>query len=374
MAKRNSSANYLEFYQAQGIIPTTQDVSNWDAHVRTRLALYSHLGLPPAAFQGSDVLEIGPGTGQNALVLMGWSPKSITLVDANPASLTETKARFKASGSAAKFVLSKAEEYSPKTKFDIVLCEGMIPALPNPPEVFQAVLRHVKPGGVVVITCMDPIALVPEMLRRWAARKLISPADSIQEQAAEVANLFAKDFSFLKGMTRLREDWAMDNIIRPWGNKFFPIPEALAGLSGSWFVQGASPHFLQDWRWHKALAIEETPSLDNAMESYDRFSPNFMDTRMGGIGFAKGAGRKISKLCQKTCDTILSCEPKHAKGETLSNLVTKIAELYTASPETVKSLTEFARFAETPNADYRKLREFPKLWGRGQQYLSLQKS
>lgn len=371
MEKRNNSSDYLKFYQDKGIIPTTQDTSDWQAHIHTRRMLYSHLGLPPSAFAGSEILEIGPGTGQNALVLHTWGPKSLTLVDANPASLKETRTRFKKAGIPSKCILCKAEDYFPKKKFDIVLCEGMIPSLPNPNKVFVDILRNTKQGGITVITCMDPIALIPEMLRRWVGRKLIIESEPLEVQAKKLVKLFTKDFHSLKGMTRFHEDWATDNIIRPWGNKFFPIPEALNLLNGDWVIQGSSPHFMQDWRWHKALAKEKKPSLKYANLSYVRFSPNLINTNMMGIDF--GEKHKISQLCQKTCDLILNQEPRSAKGSDVANLVHRIANFYQAHPETREALLEFAEFAISPQGNYSKLRRFKRLWGRGQQYLSFQK-
>ncbi len=371
---KEEKSKYLRFYQEQNIIPTTQNTSDWSAHVRTRLMLYSQLGLPPSAFTGSDILEIGPGTGQNARVIHEWKPKSLTLVDANPLSIKESKRQFQKTETRPKFILSKIEEAKFKQKFDVVLCEGMLSIFPeNPAGLFAFILSQAKTGGVVVVTCMDPVSMLPEMLRRWVGRKSLtgSPSASLEARATEIVKTFKRDLDNLKGMTRRREDWAIDNILSPWEPRFFSIPCALDEISknGDWIIQGSSPRFLQDWRWHKALALEKPPSFSKIKDSYMRFLPNLLDYRSAGSEFEEAKSKKIGLLCEKICYDILG---ENVSEASLASKTLQLARLFDGSPITGEALNEFLDFLKGVKP-YSQLKRFPKLWGRGQQYLSFQR-
>src|SRR5687768_15470223 len=89
----------LAFYKKENVAPVSQHINDLAAHMHRRETLYKQLGLSPAAFTGTNVLEIGPGTGQNALYIASRAPASLTLVEPNPRgveSIEETFAAFDA--------------------------------------------------------------------------------------------------------------------------------------------------------------------------------------------------------------------------------------------------------------------------------------
>jgi predicted RNA methylase len=83
---------FLDFYAAHHVVPVhyRRDA----AFVARRTWLLATLGIPPALLRGADVLEFGPGTGDNASVLTSFGPRRYVLVDANPASIEALAARF----------------------------------------------------------------------------------------------------------------------------------------------------------------------------------------------------------------------------------------------------------------------------------------
>jgi len=73
----------LSFYRHHSVAPVRQYTSDLDAHFARRRVLYQQLGIQAVAFTGRGVLEIGPGTGQNALFIAVQNPSQLVLVEPN---------------------------------------------------------------------------------------------------------------------------------------------------------------------------------------------------------------------------------------------------------------------------------------------------
>lgn len=63
---------FIEYYGEHNISPVKQDLSNIKAHYAKREKLYRQLGMPPIAFEGKKILEVGPGSGYNTLAYFFW--------------------------------------------------------------------------------------------------------------------------------------------------------------------------------------------------------------------------------------------------------------------------------------------------------------
>ena len=132
------SRPFLDFYGQNNIAPVREDsVPDLDLHLKRRAALYTLLHIPPNAVRGRRVLEVGPGSGDNAIYTASLNPASYTLMDANPRSLAEVEAKL-ADKQFAISRLVKVEvvesdflEYRGADKFDLVICEGTILASSN---------------------------------------------------------------------------------------------------------------------------------------------------------------------------------------------------------------------------------------------------
>src|SRR5436190_1477044 len=84
----------LDFYRQHGISPVAQDISDLPAHFARRAALYRSLGLPPMAVHGKWVLEIGPGSGDNAVYTESLRPDNYVLLEPNERGADELRDRF----------------------------------------------------------------------------------------------------------------------------------------------------------------------------------------------------------------------------------------------------------------------------------------
>jgi ubiquinone/menaquinone biosynthesis C-methylase UbiE len=86
------TASHLAFYKAHGISPVRQDISDWERHRQRRSALYRQLGILPSYLRGRSVLEVGPGSGHNALHTAGLEPSRFVLVEGNPTGIGHIRA------------------------------------------------------------------------------------------------------------------------------------------------------------------------------------------------------------------------------------------------------------------------------------------
>ena len=263
----------LDFYQQHGIAPVKQDIVDLSAHFQRRAFLYRQLGLWPKAIEGKRVLEVGPGTGENAQYTASLNPATYVLVEPND---TARKA-LQETGFPKEIISEPIESYQAEGRFDVVLCEGLLGlAGRDPRSLLTALGEKVAVGGVLVITCIDAISDCAEVLRRALAQRYIKKGASLEENLKILTPIFTPHLATLKGMTRSVEDWIIDNLLNPASiGPTYSIPDALAHVDGRFEVLGCSPRFLIDWRWYKNAESGNAW----AIESYWRNCHNLYDYR-----------------------------------------------------------------------------------------------
>jgi len=295
----------LEFYQRHAISPVKQAVADFKAHFARRAALYRQLGLPPMAVTGKAVLEVGPGTGENALYTASLDPRHYALSEPNEAArdhLSDLLPRAKNIG----ITSASVEQLPAQFHYDLVLCEGLLGLCGDDPKVLlEAVFRHVKIGGVLVITCIDAISDCAEVLRRGLAHQLIDASWPLDKQVDTLRPVFAPHLATLTGMTRSVEDWIIDNLLNPASiGPTFSIPKALQQLDGRAELLGCSPRFLVDWRWYK----ESTPGNQWAIDCYWRNAHNLYDYRTVKPERSEQENRDLMDQCLKVRDEVAAIE------------------------------------------------------------------
>lgn len=111
-----------------------------------RRLLLAHLPAPPAA-----VADIGCGTGSLS-VLLATEGYAVTGLDYAPAMLRAARAKARAAGVSARFVLSDAAAPGlPPASFDVVLARHVLWAMPDVSAALAAWLRLLLPGGTLVL-------------------------------------------------------------------------------------------------------------------------------------------------------------------------------------------------------------------------------
>jgi SAM-dependent methyltransferase len=372
----------LAFYRRHQISPVRQDIRDLGAHFGRRAALYRHLGILPAFLRGRTVLEIGPGSGFNSLYTASLEPSRYVLVEANPRGVDDIRELFSnypGCEGRVEVVSALADDYYPERPFEFVFCEGMLAlaGLPDPARLLRTVARHAAPGGVLVITCIDAVSQLAEVLRRFIAQWLIDPADDLGRQVQRLLPVFSPHLSTVKGMTRRHDDWIVDNLLNPASiGPLLSIADAVAVLSGEFDVFGASPRFLIDWRWYKDIAGENDRFNEIALADYWANLHSLLDYRGVSPPRDPAENRRLSDACVAVRQAVEEYERGRDGGipAVIAGVLDTIAAGVAAfSPATAGAIAELAAILRRPTIDAAAVAASPRLapwFGRGQQYLS----
>jgi len=98
-------------------------------------------------FRGKDVLECGCGGGQHT-AMMAPAAASVTAVDLNTADIARARNR---SNKNVEFVEADIAAMDLGRQFDVVVCIGVIHHTDDPSRTFDALYRHCKPGGKIIV-------------------------------------------------------------------------------------------------------------------------------------------------------------------------------------------------------------------------------
>jgi SAM-dependent methyltransferase len=111
-----------------------------------RRLLLAHLPPAPAA-----IADIGCGTGSLS-VLLAAEGYAVTGLDFAPAMIRSARAKARAAGVSARFVLSDAAAPAlPPASFDVVVARHVLWAMPDADQALAAWLRLLLPGGTLVL-------------------------------------------------------------------------------------------------------------------------------------------------------------------------------------------------------------------------------
>lgn len=371
---------YLDFYEKHQIIPVRQDKSDMGAHFNRRGNLYKRLGIPPALLKDKSVIEFGPGSGDNAIFTASLKPSRYVLVDGNTASINELRKKL-AEGHFGDVVpeICNANilDYRDEGKFDVVFCEGVVPNQADPSAFLKGISPFAAPGGLICITTMSPFSCLAEVCRR--VMRLFFPED-IDRAVEEGVKFFKEDLLSLTGMSRLHEDWVLDNILHPWGkNLFFSIPAAIEAVSDDFDFYGSSPSFLTDWRWYKSVNGAKFGTNEMAQHAYAANSLFLLDYRIDPADITLPAHSSWLSLEEECNEAYKVHRELWLNGDIdaiytqflplLSGISNKLDSLL---PMTAQSLRDFISGMQDMKtkglqADFKSFRTW---FGRGQQYVS----
>jgi hypothetical protein len=270
------------------------------------------------------------------------------------------------------------DDYEGDARFDFVFCEGMLAlaGVPDPGRLLRRVAAHTAPGGVLVITCIDAISDFPETLRRLVAQLVVDPNDSLAAQVERLLPMFAPHLSTLAGMSRRHDDWIIDNLLNPASiGPLLSIADAMIALDGGFDAFGASPRFLTDWRWYKAIGPNDRLN-DLAQGEYWANVHNLLDYRHLSPPRDGAANRHLYDACDRVRTMVHDFERDRDRGilaAVVHELDAIVATVGTFSPATSEALAELRGILARPSIDTAAVAGsafFVSWFGRGQQYLS----
>ena len=365
--------SFLDAYKTYESVPTRQDISNLDAHLRRRDALYRTLGIVPAHLEGKQLLEFGPGSGENSIFLASLKPSRYTLVDGTESSirsLQEIRAKYYPRIN-AEMVHAEFLQFQSVEKYDAVFCEGAIPTQADPIPLLQHIASFVKPGGVLVITTVDAVSFLSEAIRRFLARIYIGSPQLDISHVPKLVEFFKNDLDTLKGMSRKREDWVIDQIIHPWNGPPFSMADAIATLGSGFSAHGTSPRFFSDWRWYKSIHQEDDGFSTALLASYKSEVHNFLDWRFSLPAADMDSNNNLLALSRQVYDLEFAMETgkKPFDSTPMVSLLKKIWDECTQLHEDTRLSLAKAIQAISSKSPVEEC-DLLGWWGRGQQYLS----
>ena len=364
---------FVDFYTQHGVTPTRQDIGDIASHFQRREALHRQLGIPTALLKGSSIIEFGPGSGHNAVFWGALGPSRYVLVDATPTSLLGTRELLAnhCPNTPADVVESDILSFHTDEKFDLVVCEGVIPTQLDPSSFLRHVASFAKPGGIVVTTCMDPIGVLPEVLRRIAAACITPPEMPFQDKVAFLVELFSPDLGYLPAMSRRPDDWVIDQILHPWSGPLFSVEQAIRALDGAFETLSSSPRFVTDWRWYKSIRQQDFGFNSDALACFWQNAHNLLDYRF----VVPPRAHAINQLLESICSEIYQ---KHRASQSAGRDFS-VSELQPCLERLISALDGCHESTREAVGDYSSWLNrggrgergaFPELWGRGQQYVS----
>ena len=247
----------LTFYREQKVSPVRQNIADLKRHFERRRSLFIHLGISPLTFRDRSVVEVGPGSGQNALFTASLWPAKYTLVEGNPTGVRDIKDLFKKHAELADAIeiypmhLAKYLRESGR-RHDVVWCENVLGGAAEPAKMLRQLASLVNDGGVLVVTALDEVSTLAESVRRLLAYAVLGGAPrsrDARDAAKQLEPLLTPHLRTLKGMSRLHHDWIVDNICLPLsgGYNILSISDMIKTLGSSFAFHSSSPRFAQDW-------------------------------------------------------------------------------------------------------------------------------
>jgi hypothetical protein len=361
---------FIDYYQANGISPVAQDITDLGRHFERRSSVYRAMGVAPALVAGTSVIEFGPGSGHNGLYTCSLQPARYVTVDGNPTGIRAMRALFSEYPQFTQptMVESMIEDFSTDERFHIAICEGVIAQQNDPCAFARHVASFVRPGGVFLTTTFDGASALSDQMRRLLNLRL--PREyTVEQRLVALRPEMAPHVATLRGMSRSIDDFLLDNIIQPMIGPLLSIVDLVPALADDFDVYGCSPAFVVDWRWYKTLVGDERRFNERTVDAYYANVANFIDHRVELPPHSRSDGETLLRKCTIYYEAMQAAQYGGAAeyDAAVKALGDTIGDLQRLCPPAGRSVAEFVAYLE---GDESALDECYSFWGRGQQNIS----
>ncbi len=254
-----------DYYMQQGFVPTFADFRS-----DSELAAYSamrasvmrdRLRLPPRIFNGADVLEFGPDTGENALVFAEWGAQ-LTLVEPNEAAHGYIRDYFERFGRSPALKALHAEEllaYRDPARYDFIIAEGFMYAIKPTRAWLDAFRRLLRDDGMFIISFYERHGAMYELALK-ALHAMHRRRTGLDAQAA-AHQLYDDKWDSIPH-TRPFSSWVMDVLEQPFVRRAYFIDAAefvTESLAAGFDMYSAHPRYddVLGVDWHKRVVPSE---------------------------------------------------------------------------------------------------------------------
>lgn len=377
--------DYIEYYDKYKISPVKQNLTNLENHFYIREMLYQSLGTPATYFKDKNVLEVGPGGGYNSIVTASFQPKYYQLIDANPTGIKEIRALFNTLNLQQEHVFIEncfIEQFQTDKKFDIAICENMLPCLKNNYDILNKIDSLLIKKGVLIISCADEISIFYDITRRLLANILVQreKITNFDDKVNLFVEAFESHLKTLKGFYKLPYDWCADNLLgKSLYNSSLSVSDVLLFFKDRYKFYQTSPNIIEDDQWYKEIPLS-TNAYNNRKQTL--FQERWHNTFHYKIMSQKRDCTKnieLRTLCRAYFDCIEQSEDEGYSVE-IKNKILKLLKLIGKNIGDIDdilelSINEIIEFLEKDDITSKSIANnfhyFKSAFGKGQTFLSL---
>lgn len=378
--------DYIEHYTKNQISPVRQDIINLQKHFYIREKLYQSLGLIKSFFKDRNVIEIGPGGGYNTIFTASLGPAHYELIEANEIGILEIKnnlKNFNLEGDNITIQNLFIEEFETEEKFDIAICEGMLPCVKNNFEILDKMDSLLKDNGIILITCSDEISIFFDMARRLLANILLqnNKVDTFEEKVDILVKAFGSHLDTLKGFGRLKEDWCADNLL---GNALYntnlSLSDVLEYFGNRYSFYKMSPDIIIDTTWFKEVACTVEEYNKVKIDNFRKVWHNLIHYKVfDNQKWDKNDTLQLRSLCREFIEQCRRSEVNYVdEMGNIIDLLGRIKKLffkYSGDTLILEAIEELLFILNSDGISIQKIAEakevFRSSFGRGQQYITL---
>lgn len=363
--------NFYTFYDINRVAPVRIDHKKISNHFKARKNLYRELSLYDELIRNKEIIEFGPGSGENSLFNLNLNPKKYTLVDNSIACIKTCKKFLKKSPNYKKllFKRSKFENFKSKKKYDFVFAENCIPNNINPKKIYRILTNNVKKGGYFFTTTTSPVGYFSEICRKIISHLYLDDDLTFVEKKNFLLKFFDKDLKNLKYLTRKKEDWIIDNLLQDSGDReMFGLNELL-NQKKKFNMMNTYPKFYQNWNWYKDNQSLSITNFKSSIEtSYFKNTMNFLDYNKIYQENSIQFGKNIHDLATQTFEISKIKDSQILEKEFRKNINKFISIIDRKKYSQIyKSLFEVINWLNSRNPN--SLNIFRNWWGRGNIHL-----
>ncbi|MCI7047286.1 methyltransferase domain-containing protein [Helicobacter sp.] len=369
----------LEFYNKIGGVLDPKMKNDVDLHLFRRARLYDMLGIPSRFFNGANVLDIGSGSGYNALAFLLFGAK-VHMVEPNQ------QAQKKAVELFASFniqqdqfaIYSDVEDIKNENKYDLICAEAVLHVLEIPLRnlIMDKIKALSKKDTLVVIGTMCEFSYFYEDIRRYLGKILVANECDFKKQVALLSEAFGSHLKELKYAVRPIEDWVIDNILNPANELERLDLLKIIDRFGGYEVRHISPELVPNLSWYKDMDYCHTNIVKEEFSSVRHL---LLDARFKYSIRSKIKNQELAQqlsdfqnlVCQNYETEERSCGDGHYK--VLKNILNDHKDL---GSDFVDALSEVVSLLEKNNVNIHSVstaKYFKKAWGRGLYYVCLRK-
>jgi hypothetical protein len=257
----------FQYYEHEQFLPTFGNFENVDKlaqYTEARRTVFSEkLMLPIQIFDGADVLEFGPDTGENALVFAQWGAK-LTLAEPNLRAHGQIRQYFERFGLNDSIVSLRSDDieaFAGDLKYDLIDAEGFIYTVQPTSLWLGTFSRNLKSGGYAVVSYYETRGTFIELVLKaiHSSCKALTSLDSL----AAAEKLYQTKWDSIPH-TRAFSSWVRDVLENPFVRlRYFLDAADLCRLASDhdFELHSSWPLYRDalDIYWHKkALLPEET--------------------------------------------------------------------------------------------------------------------